>query len=132
MGKTNSILIPISPAELIDKICILEIKAEKITDPEKNKNIKNELEKLLGIWQEKIVNSPALESLKAKLKAASLRGWEAEDIKRACEREEDFGTRFIAAARTAYQNNDDRAAIWKEINLLLKSDIVQEKSYEKY
>ena len=132
MNTDSSILIPISPAELIDKICILEIKVEKITDPEKNNNVKNELEKLKVVMNQQITSSPELETLIEKLRSVSRRGWEAEDIKRTCEREEDFGPRFIEAARTAYQNNDDRAAIWKEINLLLNSDIIQEKSYEKY
>ena len=130
--ETKAVLIPISPAELIDKICILEIKAEKIIDLEKNQHVRSELEKLQAVMRQYITSSPELEKLTDRLRAVSRRGWEAEDIKRTCERGEDFGSRFIAAARTAYQNNDDRAAIWKEINLFLNSDIVQEKSYEKY
>lgn len=126
------IKIPISPAELIDKICILEIKAEKITDPEKNKNVQRELELMRAVFNEHVKPSLELNQLIAKLKAVSRRGWEAEDVKRGREKAGDFGENFIVAARTAYQNNDERAGIWKEINLLLKSEIVQEKSYEKY
>lgn len=124
--------IPVSPAELIDKVCILEIKAEKITDPEKNRNVQRELELMRTVFKEHITPSPELDQLIAKLEAVSRRGWEAEDVKRGCEKVGDFGDNFIAAARMAYQNNDERAGIWKEINLLLKSEIVQEKSYEKY
>ncbi len=125
-------MVPISPAELIDKICILEIRKEKIVDPEKNKNVRNELEFLKKVFDDNINSSPELDSLIGKLKSLSLRGWEIEDVKRSCERDKDFGSRFIEAARGAFKNNDERAAVWKEINMLLKSDIVQEKSYEQY
>lgn len=120
----------ISPAELIDKICILELKAEKISDPEKQKNIRHELETLRTVFRKNIVASPELDELIAQLKALSRTGWEHEDVKRVCEHEHDFGSRFITAARGAYTNNDERSAIWKRINVLLKSDIVQEKSHE--
>lgn len=128
----SKILIPMSPAELIDKICILEIKAEKIKDPEKNKNVRHELEIMQGIFNEHAASSPELDQLIIKLKAISQRGWDIEDIKRACERDKDFGPRFVEAARGAFKNNDERATVWKEINTLLKSDIIQEKSYEAY
>jgi hypothetical protein len=126
----QGIQIPISPAELIDKICILELKAEKISDPEKQKNIRHELETLRTVFRKNIAASPELDVLITQLKSLSRMGWDHEDVKRACEREHDFGPRFIAAARGAYTNNDERSAIWKQINVLLGSDIVQEKSHE--
>jgi hypothetical protein len=133
MNKAKKmILVPISPAELMDKLAILETKERKIKDPEKLKHIKNEIKILRAVFKKNIRMTKELNSLFAELKKASIRGWGIEDIKRDCERRKDFGPKFINAARGAFKNNDARAALWKEINLLLKSDIVQEKSYEKY
>ncbi len=132
INQNSKFLVEISPAELIDKICILEIKIEKITDPEKNRNVKHELKVLMDVFNALVFPSRELNQLINRLRAASKRGWEIEDIKRECEREKDFGDKFIEAARGAFKNNDERAMIWKEINMLLKSNIVQEKSYEKY
>lgn len=127
-----SIRIPVSPAELLDKITILEIKEQEITNPEKLKNVKHELAMLREVCREQIILSPELTALFDKLRQASRKGWDIEDVKRACEAENDFGERFITAARDAFKNNDLRASIWKAINLLLKSDIVQEKSHQQY
>jgi hypothetical protein len=130
MASENSkILVEISPAELIDKICVLEIKSKKITDPEKNKNIQHELNILKCVFNTTIAPSEELNQLINELKAISQRGWENEEIKRAHERENDFGPKFIKAACDAFKNNDERAAVWKKINVLLKSNIIQEKSY---
>ncbi|TSC74940.1 MAG: hypothetical protein G01um101444_117 [Parcubacteria group bacterium Gr01-1014_44] len=126
------ILLPISPAELMDKIAILELKARKISDSEKLKNVKHELEVLMEVFKKNIKRSKESDKLFDELRQLSARGWKIEDIKRDCERKGDFGPKFINAARGAFKNNDARAAIWKEINTHLKSDIVQEKSYKKY
>lgn len=123
---------PISPAELLDKIAILEIKRERIVEREKLRNIQHELETLRDIFEKHIRVSKELETLFDKLRELSRKGWEIEDGKRACERENDFGDKFIEFARAAFKNNDERSSVWKQINLLLKSEIVQEKSYEKY
>ena len=128
----KKILLPVSPAELMDKISILEIKAKKISDPEKLKNVKHELEVLMEVFRSNIEQSKELNKLFDQLRKLSVKGWKIEDIKRDCERMGDFSIKFINAARGAFKNNDERAALWKEINLLLKSDIVQEKSYKKY
>lgn len=128
----KKILLPVSPAELIDKIAILEIKEKKISDLEKLKNVKHELEVLTGVFRKNIEQSKELDQLFNQLRKLSAKGWKIEDIKRDCESKNDFGAKFINAARGAFKNNDERAALWKEINLLLKSDIVQEKSYKKY
>ncbi|MBI2670090.1 MAG: hypothetical protein HYX20_03030 [Candidatus Yanofskybacteria bacterium] len=128
----NKILIPISPAELMDKIAILEVKSERIKDQEKLKNVKHELKTHLAVFNKRIQPSGELKRLFDKLRQLSAKGWDIEDKKRFCERNGDFGPEFIEAARAAFKNNDERAAVWREINLLLKSDIVQEKSYEKY
>jgi hypothetical protein len=128
----KKILLPVSPAELMDKISILEIKTKKISDPEKLKNVKHELEILMQVFKKNIDQSKELTHLFDKLRKLSAKGWKIEDIKRDCERVGDFSSKFIEAARGAFKNNDERAALWKKINLLLKSDIVQEKSYKKY
>lgn len=128
----TKILIPISPAELMDKIAILEVKSERIKDPEKLKNVRHELKMLRVIFNKLIQSSGKLNQLFNKLRQLSAKGWDIEDKKRLCERNSDFGAEFIKAARAAFKNNDERAAVWKEINLLLKSNIVQEKSYQEY
>ena len=133
MKKTkNTILIPVSPAELMDKLAILAIKQQKIKDLEKLKNIKREIKVLNTVFGKNIKMTKELNRLFMALKKASNKGWRIEDIKRDCERRKDFGPEFINAARGAFKNNDARAVLWKKINLLLKSEIVQEKSYEKY
>lgn len=128
----NTILLSVSPAELMDKIAILEVKSQKIKDPDKLKNVSHELSVLRGVFDKTIQLTEELNQLFNKLRQLSVKGWDIEDKKRLCERNGDFGREFIEAARGAFKNNDERAAVWKEINLLLKSDIVQEKSYEKY
>lgn len=125
----RGLLVPISPGELIDKICILELKAEKISDSKKQEHILHELTLLHTIFQECITISPELDALIAQLKIITRKGWESEEVKRACEAAEDFGPVFIGAARDAYTNNDERADICRQINVFLKSEIVQEKSY---
>lgn len=132
MSESNKILIPISPAELMDKIAILEVKLKRISDPDKLKNVNHEIKILREVFSKSIEPSKELDHLFDKLKQLSAKGWDIEDKKRLCERNNDFGPEFIEAARGAFKNNDERAAVWKEINILLKSDIVQEKSYEKY
>ncbi len=126
------ITIPVSSAELLDKIAILEVKEQKITDPQKLENVRKELAALREVCERDIVFTEELEGLFQKIREISRAGWEIEDVKRACEAKRDFGERFITAGRDAFKNNDLRASIWKEINILLKSDIVQEKSYQKY
>ena len=130
--EKNHILVPISPAELMDKITILEIKAQKIIDPEKNKNVRHEWDVLQKVLDKHVRSSKKLEALARKLRTTNQRGWKIEDQKRRCERNKDFGPNFLEAARAAFKNNDERAKIWKAINLLLKSDIIQEKLYESY
>jgi len=128
----KKILLPVSPAELMDKIAILELKVKKITEQEKLKNVKHELEVLLDVFKKNIKRSKELDKLFDELRKLSAKGWKIEDTKRGCESVGDFGPKFISAARGAFKNNDARAALWKKINILLKSDIVQEKSYKKY
>ncbi len=116
----------------MDKIAILEVKSQRIKDPQKFKNVLHELGILRAVFDKAIQPTEELNRLFNKLRELSAKGWNIEDKKRLCERNGNFGLEFIEAARAAFKNNDKRAAVWKEINLLLGSGIIQEKSYEKY
>lgn len=121
------ILAPISAGELIDKITILEIKAERISDPAKLANVRRELAELNALRTRHRLDG--LEVLTADLRTVNETLWEVEDALRLLEVEQRFDARFIALARAVYQTNDRRAALKKEINLLVGSAIVEEKSY---
>jgi hypothetical protein len=126
---TPSVAIETAPGELIDKITILEIKAERIGDPEKIRNVRRELETLRSARDRTILSSDELATLTAELRSVNEALWEIEDKIRGCERSGDFGPRFVELARSVYQNNDSRAAIKRKINVLLGSRIIEEKSY---
>ena len=119
---------PISVGELIDKITILRIKAMLIKDPVKLKNIDNEMYQLETILAELKLDVD-LSDLEAQLEAVNLELWHIENYKRACEKDQNFGEGFINAARQVYLKNDLRASIKKQINVLVGSTIVEEKSY---
>ncbi|MCC5866253.1 MAG: hypothetical protein JJU31_14110 [Wenzhouxiangella sp.] len=124
--------IPVAPGELLDKLTILEIKAERIADPDKLANVRRELELLDSVWREAGLDNEEVASLRADLKQVNEALWQIEDDIRDEEREGRFGERFIALARSVYVTNDQRAAIKKAINLALGSVIVEEKSYSDY
>lgn len=126
------ILVPTSAGELIDKLTILEIKSERMTDPAKLANVRTEMDLLLKTLRTEVPDSPRLQALQAELKRVNLALWDIEDDIRDCERQKDFGPRFIELARAVYVTNDQRAAFKKDINLLLGSQIVEEKSYQAY
>ncbi len=128
----NEILIPISPGELLDKITILQIKAERITDPVKVANVKTELDMLSRVWDESVESDDVIRALSAELKSINARLWEIEDDIRDEERNRRFGERFVELARAVYVTNDERADAKKKVNLHLNSTIVEEKSYQDY
>jgi prefoldin subunit 5 len=128
----NEILIPISPGELLDKITILQIKAERITDPVKVANVKTELDLLSKVWSETVEIDAEITALTAELKSVNETLWEIEDDIRDEERGRRFGERFIELARSVYVTNDERANAKKKVNLHLNSTIVEEKSYQDY
>ena len=128
----NEILIPISPGELLDKITILQIKAERITDPVKVANVKTELDLLSKVWSETVEIDAEITALTAELKSVNETLWEIEDDIRDEERGRRFGERFIELARAVYVTNDERANAKKKVNLHLNSTIVEEKSYQDY
>ncbi len=124
--------VEVSPGELIDKITILEIKLERIEDEDKLKNVKLECETLTRARDEAIEATPKLEKLTADLKDSNERLWEIEDDIRQCEHDKDFGDRFVELARAVYVNNDQRSRLKREINELLGSHLIEEKSYAAY
>jgi len=128
----NEILIPISPGELLDKITILQIKAERINDAAKVANVNTELEMLEKVWREAVDADAEISALTAELKKINEALWEIEDDIRDEERNKRFGERFIELARAVYVTNDERAAAKKKVNLHLNSNIVEEKSYQDY
>lgn len=129
---TTTIMTAIAPGELIDKITILRIKAERIADEAKLKNVRTELELLNETLAKAVPASDELSRLDAELQKVNEELWVIEDDIRDCERNKDFGEDFIRLARAVYVTNDRRAALKKEINLLLGSTIVEEKSYAEY
>lgn len=127
-----SILAPISAGELVDKITILRVKAERIGDPAKEANVRKELALLEGIAAKALTPSAELDALTVELTAINAALWDIEDGKRACERNQTFGPEFVELARRVYMDNDKRAAVKRQINALTGSDIVEEKSYKPY
>jgi tetratricopeptide (TPR) repeat protein len=128
-APTRAVTIETSPGELIDKITILEIKAARITDPAALRNVRAELDALQAAHERTIVGSEELDALTAELRSVNETLWDVEDGIRVCERDGDFGERFVALARSVYQHNDRRAALKRQINLRLGSGLVEEKSY---
>ena len=124
--------VEVSAGELIDKITILEIKAERIADPEKLTNVHRELRSLTATREKALDTSPELDEFTAELRRINERLWQIEDDIRDCERNGDFGERFIDLARAVYRTNDRRAAAKRRINELLGSELVEEKDYADY
>jgi len=129
-AEADAILIPGSVGDLIDRITILEIKAEKITDSAKRANVARELALLQGLRDDRGFAGGALDALAQELKDTNLALWDIEDHIRNCEKRSEFGAEFIALARSVYQRNDHRAALKRRINLACGSAIVEEKSYD--
>ena len=131
-GGVESIRVELSPGELVDKITILEIKAARIADPAKLANVRFELGVLDAVRREAIMAAAELDRLTTDLRAVNTRLWDIEDEIRDCERDGNFGDRFIKLARAVYHTNDRRADIKRHINDLLGARIVEEKSYTAY
>jgi tetratricopeptide (TPR) repeat protein len=123
------ILTPCSLGELIDKITILRIKAERIHEEEKLANVGRELALLERLMGEDGSVGSSIDLMSDRLAAVNARLWDIEDAIRTCEREGDFGPRFVALARSVYYENDTRAALKRVINTLASSALIEEKSY---
>jgi transcriptional regulator of nitric oxide reductase len=124
--------VPVSPGEVLDKITILEIKSERISDPGKVANVRSELALLQETWSNIIRDDETIRRLHAQLKEINEALWEIEDDIRDKERLREFDDRFIELARAVYVTNDRRSQVKKELNLHLGSGIVEEKSYQDY
>ena len=129
---TKPILVEIAPGELIDKITILEIKAERIADAAQRANALVELKTLGDARAAAIPPDGEIDRLEAQLKVVNEALWEIEDDIRDCDREGNFGPRFVELARTVYRTNDRRAELKRAINLRLGSRLVEQKSYKPY
>jgi len=128
-NKSKKILTEISAGELLDKISILEIKLENIKDKEKLAEINKEYKSLEETKKLNIEITNNLEKLTDQLKKINLKLWDIEEEKRICEKNSDFGEKFIQLSRNVYLNNDKRAKIKSDINKLLGSNIREVKSY---
>lgn len=121
-----------SPGEFLDKVSILEIKSERIQDPAKLANVRRELDLLRATWKDSPLAARDVSALLAELKQVNENLWEVEDLLRAAESREAFDATFVGLARSVYLTNDRRAAIKRELNVLLGSDLIEEKSYPAY
>ena len=128
----NKILIEVSIGELLDKTSILEIKKDKIKDPNKLSFISDELSKLKNELKKNVKHEAKLDDLHQSLKIINLRLWDIEDDKRRCEKEKDFTENFIKLSRDVHILNDDRAKIKLEINNHTGSIIKEIKEYTNY
>ena len=128
----NKILVEVSVGELLDKISILDIKKDKIKDPEKLEYIKDELSILKEEFKNNVKSDSKIDTLYQSLKIVNLRLWTIEDDKRKCEKEKDFTENFIKLSRDVHILNDDRAKIKLEINNYTGSKIKEIKEYTSY
>ena len=126
------IQVPVSLGEMLDKITILEIKSERIKDADKLANVARELELLGDTWQSSDATAGDIGDARQRLKDVNEKLWDIEDRIRLKEAAREFDDEFIELARSVYYTNDVRAAIKKEINLKLGSELVEEKSYQDY
>ena len=127
--KLDKILAEISAGELVDKITILEIKKNKISDENKLKEIDKELNSLNNTMNKFILEKSKIQTFKDQLKEINLKLWDIEDGKRTAEKNNDFGKIFIELARNVYKFNDERAKIKLRINEILGSNIKEIKSH---
>ena len=128
----DNIHVPVSPGEVLDKITILEIKSERMSDPEKVANVRIELALLQETWANAVAVNQVIDDLHDQLKQINEALWEIEDDIRDKERVKEFDQQFIDLARNVYFTNDRRSDVKKQLNLHLGSQIIEEKSYQDY
>ena len=128
----NKVTAEISIGELMDKIAILQIKVENITNPEKLKNVRTELESLSQTRDNMVPKSAEMDALTAQLLKINKALWDIEDEIRDKERNRCFDQEFVEIARSVYYTNDKRCAIKRKMNMLVGSRLVEEKSYTAY
>jgi Family of unknown function (DUF6165) len=128
----SEIKVPVSPGELLDKITILRIKSQRMSDPAKVSNVRLELRTLEATWNASAYAKIDIEADISALLRVNERLWVIEDDIRDQERAQLFDAEFIRLARAVYVENDERAAIKRRINATLGSSIIEEKSYREY
>jgi hypothetical protein len=124
------VLVPTAPGELLDRVTILKLKVERITDAAKVRIVQAELGALLGICAKSIPSSEGLDQLTRELREVNEKLWQIEDDIRAAEAHREFGPHFIELARSVYLTNDRRAELKRKINELLGCVIQDQKQYE--
>jgi hypothetical protein len=124
-----SVKIDVALGELLDKITVLEIKAERIPTPEARANVERELKLLSDVARDVIPDDAEMADLKGRLKDANRKIWDVVDEMHTFETNADYGAAFVQCARTAYLVNDERAAVKRAINVRLGSLIIEEKFY---
>jgi Family of unknown function (DUF6165) len=124
--------VPVSWGELVDKITILEIKAELLSSQSARENVKHELVRLVAIWEPIERENRNAAGLKVALKHTNKTLWQIEDQIREKEAQKCFDDEFISLARAVYKTNDERSRIKRQVNMLLKSEIMEEKQYSAY
>ncbi|MBD9368694.1 DUF6165 family protein [Xanthomonas sp. XNM01] len=128
----SEIQVPVSFGELLDKISILQIKSERMSDEAKLVNVRSELSALETTWMAHPAAVGNIVQLRAQLREVNERLWDIEDEIRVKEKAQEFDEDFVRLARSVYFENDERARIKKQINLALGSSYVEEKSYQDY
>jgi hypothetical protein len=126
------ILVPVSVGELLDKITVLEIKNERISDPIKLKNVRNELRELRRAWEASPYTGVDIDAYRSELKKVNETLWEIEDYLRVKEDEGSFNDQFIELARSEYRNRDKRTELMHLIDEQVGSEFTVEKSYPSY
>jgi hypothetical protein len=132
MKPDTPISIDVSPGELIDKLTILEIKAERFEEPEKLRHVRQELAMLQTARARSVEPSDQLTELTGQLMSVNIELWEFEDAIRLCEQHKDFGPRFVTLARSIYRTNDRRCELKRQINTLVGTSLIEEKKYPPY
>ena len=127
-----SVIVAVSWGELLDKISILEIKCEQLNVPAQLAKVAHEHATICAVRDEALTEDTDISESFRALRLVNETLWQIEDDIRDCERAKDFGPRFIEVARSVYINNDERAAIKRQINEALGSELVEEKSYSDY
>jgi hypothetical protein len=128
----QAVLLPTSFGDAADRMSILQIKTERISDPAKLSNVERELQVVSAAFHAAVNRTAVLDALLSGLKAVNEKLWEIEDEIRDCERTNNFGDRFVQLARSVYVTNDERAQLKRRINEALGSSLIEEKSYKSY
>jgi len=126
----RAVTVPVSFGEAADKITILTIKHEWMRDPVQRENVAKELALLRQAFFAAISRTPEFDALFDQLTDVNRKLWTIEDAIRLCEKDGDFGKEFVKLARSVYQHNDERARLKRKINMMLGSELIEEKSYQ--